>query len=227
MRHIPAVNVQLDLAISHLGPTSHTAVHHGPGNTPQLFLLPLPTTNLPSPLQKAAKTTARRNAATLLRTHSITFSLHLAFILLRLIFRFPIRSSPSLKRYILFSLPSLAIEFYLERLGRPTFSAANGELIKSGEDLEAKGLTEWMWDVVYWSWGNLALVTLMGDWAWWLWAVVPLYSAWLAYSTFAGLRSGMAGMAGAGGDAAAMSVGGESKRQKKMEKRGGQKVQYR
>lgn len=54
---------------------------------------------------------------------------------------------------------------------------------------------------------------------------IPLYSVWLAYTTFGGMRQGMAGMAGAGDPVLAGSEG--SNRQKKMEKRGGQRVQYR
>lgn len=57
-------------------------------------------------------------------------------------------------------------------------------------------------------------------------AVIPLYSAYLAYSTFTGARQSMAGLAGSGGNGEA-SAGQGSKRQQKMEKRGGQKVQYR
>ena len=69
-------------------------------------------------------------------------------------------------------------------------------------------------------------VCLFNDRAWWLWVVVPLYSVWLAYTTFTGMRSGFAGVGG-GSEQAAAAAGGESKRQKKLEKRGGQKAQYR
>lgn len=116
----------------------------------------------------------------------------------------------------------MAIEFYLERLGRPTYNS-DGSLHRAGEDLEAKGLTEYMWDVLYWTWGCIGVVSVFGDKAWWLWAAVPLYSAWLAWTTFTGVKEGFAGMQG-GGDG---PIEGGSKRQKKMEKRGGQKVQYR
>jgi hypothetical protein len=90
-------------------------------------------------------------------------------------------------------------------------------------------LTEYMWDVLYWTWGCIGAVCLFGDRAWWLWVVIPGYSAWLAYSMVTGMRSGLAGLGG--GDAAGAGTGtaggAESKRQRKMEKRGGQKVQYR
>lgn len=93
----------------------------------------------------------------------------------------------------------------------------------------ATGLTEYMWDILYWTWGCLAAVCLFGDRAWWLWIVVPLYSVWLAYTTFMGVKSGFGGMGGGDGDGSsqAAATGGESKRQKKLEKRGGQRMQYR
>lgn len=69
----------------------------------------------------------------------------------------------------------------------------------------------------------MAAVCIFGDRAWWLWVVIPLYSVWSAWTTFMGMRKGFAGMGGEGaGDAVV-----ESKRQRKMEKRGGQRVQYR
>lgn len=90
--------------------------------------------------------------------------------------------------------------------------------------MSAAGLTEYMWDVLYWTWGCIGAACLFNDRAWWLWIVVPLYSVWLAYSTFMGMKSGLSGMGGAGAGEEAPAV--ESKRQKKMEKRGN-RMQYR
>ena len=52
-----------------------------------------------------------------------------------------------------------------------------------------------------------------------------MYSLWLAWSTYSGMRGGFGGLAG--DPTANEKQNGESKRQKKMEKRGGQKVVYR
>ena len=176
--------------------------------------------------QKALKTLAAKNTSTLNRTHLISLSVNLLFLLLR----FFVFTNRSLLRYTLLSFPALVIEFWFERIGRPTYTdTANGkDLKRAGEDLEAKGLTEWMWDVVYWTWACIVLAAVLGDRAWWLYVVVPLYSAWLAFSTFTGVRQGMGGLMG-GGAGGGSSEGGasQSKRQAKMEKRGGQKVQYR
>lgn len=96
--------------------------------------------------------------------------MHLVYNLLRLVlFR------RSLYPYILLSLPGLLIEFWFERIARPTYvDGPNGkELKRAGEDLDAKGLTEWMWDIVYWTWICLGIVTVAGDWAWWLYVSNP------------------------------------------------------
>jgi hypothetical protein len=171
------------------------------------------------------KTQATRNTARLNQTHLISLGVYIFFILVRS-FLFTRRLWP----FVVFSFPALAIEFWFERIGRPiyTMEGGNKELRKAGEDLESKGLTEWMWDVVYWTWGCVALVALAGDWAWWFYAVVPAYSAYLAVTTYTGVRQGFGGLsAGAGGEGGSSSSGGQSKRQAKIEKRGGQKVQYR
>ncbi|KAI9815472.1 MAG: hypothetical protein M1827_002606 [Pycnora praestabilis] len=179
--------------------------------------------------QKAAKQTARRNTTILNRTHLISLAINSLFILLRLLL---FRASATRSTYLLyltFTSPTLLIEYWLERIGRPSYGSSLGDLKKSGEDLEAKGLTEYLWDVLYWSLGCVGFAAVLGDGAWWLWGVVPLYSGWLGYTTFGGMRKGMAELGGAKGEDGASSSGGQagSNRQKKMEKRGGQKMQYR
>ena len=128
--------------------------------------------------------------------------------------------------WVVLSLPAWVIEFWLEKIGRPTY-AENGELKKSGEDLEAKGLTDFMWDLIYWTWACIAAAAMIGNKAWWMYAVVPAYSIWMAATTVIGMRNGMAGMTGQEhGASQDADAGGDSKRQRKLEKRGGQKVQY-
>lgn len=95
--------------------------------------------------------------------------------------------------------------------------------------MEAQGLTEWMWDVLYWTWGCIGGAAVLGEWVWWAWAIVPLYSVWCVYGMYTGARGmmGMGGAAGQGQSGAGEAPGGQSKRQAKMEKRGGQKMVYR
>ncbi|KAL8858308.1 MAG: hypothetical protein Q9178_005171 [Gyalolechia marmorata] len=175
--------------------------------------------------QKAAKQLAARNTAILNRTHLISLAITIFFVLLRLLV---FRASCTRATYLLYgflSAPAFIIEFWFERIGRPV-TTTNGELKKSGEDLEAKGLTDFMWDVLYWTWGCTATAGILGDKAWWGYIVIPVYSVWLAWTTFGGMKKGMAGMAG-GGSSADTADGAVSNRRKKQEKRGGQKVQYR
>nr|POF22274.1 srp-independent targeting protein 2 like [Quercus suber] len=172
--------------------------------------------------QKSAKTLAAKNTASLNRAHLIALGVNVFYLLLRTLF-FTRRLTP----YVLCNAPALLIEFFFERNSRPHYSP-NGDLKRAGEDLEAKGLTEWMWDIVYWSWGNLVVVAVLGDWAWWFYLVVPAYSAWLAFTTYAGVKQGFGGMGRASGvEGSASGQAGQSKRQAKMEKRGGQRVAYR
>lgn len=183
------------------------------------LIIVLHPTNTP---QKAAKTLAARNTARLNQTLVTTIAIHTLYILLRLIVFRASFSRKSALLYILLGGPQLFINFLFERQGRPTLNP-DGSVKRSGEDLEAKGLTEYMWDVCYWTYGCVFLAAVLGDWAWWAWGVVPLYSAYLAYTTFAGVRKGYSDATGVPQPQAA----GQSKRQAKMEKRGGQKVSYR
>ena len=180
------------------------------------------STDLPSS-QKAAKQLAARNAAILRRLHLTSLAVNIVFILLRFVL---FRSSCTRTTYILYlvlAAPALIIEFLFEKNGRPTH-APNGELKRSGDDLEAKGLTEYMFDVLYWTWGCTVAAAIFGDRGWWLWVMIPLYSIWLAWTTFGSVRQGISGMTGQGGEWGKEQT---SNRQKKMEKKGGQRVQYR
>ena len=66
----------------------------------------------------------------------------------------------------------------------------------------------------------MGLVAVVGDWGWWGWVVVPVYSGWVVFGTFAGLRRGLGGLSGSEGGET-----GTSKRQAKIERRGGTRVQ--
>ncbi|KAK5190070.1 hypothetical protein LTR92_010051 [Exophiala xenobiotica] len=174
--------------------------------------------------KKAAKNLTVRNAARLQQTHLITLAINSVFLLLR----FTFRRSLSLKSYVCFSLPGAIIEFYLDRVARPTYSA-DGTIRNGGEDLGAEGMTEFMWDVLYWTWINVILVIILGNRAWWLYLVVPGYAIYAGVTTASGLKGMLSGMsgAGAGGGAEGEGNASQSKRQAKMEKRGGQRVAYR
>lgn len=85
-------------------------------------------------------------------------------------------------------------------------------------------MTEFLFDVVYWTWGTTLVAAVVGDKGWWAWGAVPIYGVWMAWKTLGGVKSAMGGLAGAGGKAGDQI---QSKRQAKMEKKGGQRVQYK
>ena len=130
---------------------------------------------------------------------------------------------------MLLTAPALALEIFLEVSSRPQYttdSAGVPTLKKAGSDLEEKGLTEYMWDVIYWTWINMVVVILFGNQAWWLYLVVPSYSTYAATTTIGGVKGMLQGMGGAGADAGD-ATGGQSKREAKREKKGqGQRVAY-
>lgn len=169
-------------------------------------------------LQKATKTLAASNTARLNQTLYITLGLHTLFWLLRLLFGSLTRRS--LLLYVFLSGPQLLINFSFERASRPTI-AANGSITRPGEDLSAAGLTEYLWDVTYWTYFCVFLAAVLGDKGWWAYVVIPVYSVYAAWTTYTRMRGGYQDAAGVPQPAAA------SKRSVKMEKRGGQKVSYR
>jgi len=92
--------------------------------------------------------------------------------------------------------------------------------------MAAKGVTEYLWDIVYATWICLGLVGVLGEWAWWVGLVVPAYAVYLAWGLYKGFAGGsVPGMPQVPQQGEQQA--GASKRQAKMEARGGQKVRYR
>ena len=148
--------------------------------------------------------------------------MHSVYILIRfLLFRGSLTRNTWLLYFVL-SSPALIIELLFEKNSRPSYGS-DGEVKRAGDDLEAKGLTEYLFDVLYWSWGCIVLAAIFGNRMWWLWAVVPVYSGYAAYNAFTGVRNSLTGMGAAGGEGGNATA--VSKRQQKLEKRGGQQIQ--
>ena len=93
------------------------------------------------------------------------------FILIRFVMR---RSSATWSLSLMYLLTAgLAgwLQFQLESVGRPKYDSRGG-LITSGSDLGQAGLTEYMFDVVYLTWGIQLLVAFTTTYAWWLYLIV-------------------------------------------------------
>ncbi|KAK9457215.1 hypothetical protein V1511DRAFT_520228 [Dipodascopsis uninucleata] len=90
----------------------------------------------------------------------------------------------SLKTYLIFSIPAWIIQYQLEKIGRPKYSTLNGALVTAGEDLNQPGLTEWLFDILYVTWGCDILGVIFGrGWVWFLYSLIPLYSFYKAYTS--------------------------------------------
>ena len=157
--------------------------------------------------QKAKKDRAKSNAATLSNLHIGTAVVHILFLASHF-FLWP----RSLVAYGLLCIPSFICEYVLESSGRPRYDAATGALKSSGEDLSAQGLTEYMFDVIWITWGSLICVVLFGNWGWLLWAIIPAYGLYLGSGLLGMGRQKMAQMQGADEPAAAAPQGNRRSR---------------
>lgn len=177
-------------------PTVHLDEHCPKPNLNSAFASEAPillaTVNM---AQKARKDRAKSNSATLNNLHIISLVVNGAFLTLNFLFR-----SRSLSLWFILSLPSFICQGVLEYSGRPSYDGATNSLKKSGEDLSAPGLTEYMFDVIWVTWAAAILVALFGNWAWILWVVVPAYGIYKGFGMFSAAKQ-MAGMGGAGGPA--------------------------
>ncbi|KAL2261766.1 hypothetical protein VTK26DRAFT_3407 [Humicola hyalothermophila] len=155
--------------------------------------------------QKARKDRAKSNAAALNNLHLGSLIANGLFLALHFAFR-----SRSLLLWFVLSLPSFICQFTLERSGRPRYDPETKALKSSGEDLAAPGLTEYMFDVVWVTWAAAVLVAFFGNWAWFLWSVVPAYGLYKAFGMIGAARQ-MAQL-GAGANAGAAPAGNRKQR---------------
>jgi len=133
------------------------------------------------------KNVAKANATTLNNLHIGTLSLNVLFILFNLLYK-----RRSLLAYGILSIPCFIAEYVLETSGRPKFDPNTKALKRSGEDLAAPGLTEYMFDVIWVTWASLVSVMLFGNWGWLVWSVVPIYGTYKGYGLF-GMAKGLMG----------------------------------
>ena len=161
--------------------------------------------------QKAKKELAKSNTAALSNLHLGSLIVNALFLLFWLVFR-----SRSLLAWFILSLPAFFCQFTLERTGRPSYEQSTKTLRVAGEDLAAPGLTEYMWDVVWVTWGAVLLVIFAGNWAWLVWALVPAYGAYKGYGLL-GIARQMTGMGGmnAGADAAGVAAPPANRKQRR------------
>lgn len=184
----------------------------------------------------ADKKQAQRNIESLSSVHKLSLIINLISIICIFIIKRPLSGKIC---FILFSIPSIFCEYTIEKIGRPKYTK-NGDgytiLLKSGEDLQQSGLTEYMFDIIYLTLLIDLLMCIFGSMkVWWILLIIPIFAAW----KLKGIVSTILGMfmpnlrrggkkSGIEGEEESDDNSNKSKRQLKKEKRGDkQKVRYR
>ncbi|KAK6067308.1 hypothetical protein SCUP234_11683 [Seiridium cupressi] len=139
--------------------------------------------------QKARKDRAKSNAEALKNLHLGTLIVNTLFVLSNLLFK-----RRSLLFYIILSIPAFICEYILESTGRPKYDPSTKALRNAGEDLNAPGLTEYMWDIIWVTWASVIAVIFFGNGGWLLWVAVPVFAVIKGW----GFLSAARGMAGGG-----------------------------
>ncbi|KAF8680097.1 hypothetical protein RHS04_04331 [Rhizoctonia solani] len=138
---------------------------------------------------------------------------------LRFLFRRPVLARGPTSLYVLTFIPTVVLYRHLTSIGLPRKEPKTGALISPGEDLHQSGITEWCWDIIYVTWGCAVGSSLLGNWVWWLYLVIPGYAGFKIYTKFVGPmffnKSGTAPVE----DASAAEPTGPSKRQQKLQQR--------
>ncbi|KAI8388399.1 uncharacterized protein BYT42DRAFT_611451 [Radiomyces spectabilis] len=170
----------------------------------------------------SSKKIAAANKRTLANLQKGFLIVNAIYILWRAIYHW---SSFTISQLVLYVCTGgLSMFFYsvLESSGRPSYDAS-GSLRSSGDDLNAEGLTAYMFDIIYVTWFVHLTTAFISNKFWFAYLVIPAYALYKCVPMIMSyLGSGGMGSEGAAPEAA------KSKRQAKLEKRAnkGQSVKY-
>ncbi|KAI8054626.1 hypothetical protein BDF22DRAFT_742563 [Syncephalis plumigaleata] len=109
--------------------------------------------------------------------------------------------------YLITWLPTIFIYRLMAKMARPQRDMS-GAIVSGGDDLNAPGLTSYMFDILYVTW-FVHLGSLLWSFIWWFYLVIPLYAGYAIWGFVAPMLKSN------GGGQEEM----KSKRQQKMEKR--------
>ncbi|KAI7883807.1 DUF788-domain-containing protein [Lichtheimia hyalospora FSU 10163] len=161
----------------------------------------------------SAKKQAIANTRTLDNLRKGFMVVHLCFILWRIVYHWNTFYTSQLVLYVLTSGVSMFMYSTLESTGRPRYDAT-GTLISPGEDMNAEGLTAYMFDIIYVTWFTQVMVAFVSSKFWYTFLVIPGYAA---YKLGPMLLNYLRGSSSPSTEAEASA--GKSKRQAKLEKR--------
>ncbi|ODV96994.1 hypothetical protein PACTADRAFT_48776 [Pachysolen tannophilus NRRL Y-2460] len=155
-------------------------------------------------------------------------TLSLVINLVTLIVLFSFNRPSSKKIFIIFTIPLLICEYIIEKTGRPKYDSS-GKLVSSGEDLKQSGLTEYMFDIIYFTLiCDILMIVFGSNKVWYLYLAIPGFAS---YKLFGLIKAGRALLGGGSSkteNSTEEQTPAKSKRQAKLEARGNrQRVQAR
>ncbi|KAI8883802.1 DUF788-domain-containing protein [Backusella circina FSU 941] len=164
----------------------------------------------------SSKKTAAANKQTLTNLRNGFLVVNIVYFLWRIVFYW---NTFTKSQFLLYGL-SAGLTFMLYRVlvsaGTPTYSA-DGTLVSSGDDLNAEGLTAYMFDIIYVTWFVHITTAFISNKFWYVYLVIPAYAA---YKIVPMAKSFLGGVGGNNNGAKEEDASqGKSKRQVKMEKR--------
>ncbi|CAG8505133.1 869_t:CDS:2 [Paraglomus occultum] len=127
---------------------------------------------------QADKKLARENAKTLNNLFYQFLIFNIIYILVRIFYFYPTFTTWVAVKYFTTTGITLYLGYQLLQFGTPRYQ--NGVLISPGNDLAAKGLTEYMFDVIYVTW-CIHMLSIVWEGAWWFYLIIPgyaIYKAW-------------------------------------------------
>ena len=125
--------------------------------------------------RQAEKTQAKSNVAKIAFLRKAAVGVNALFIVVRLLLCYKSTTKKTFFLYIITNIAAGLIQYNLERLGSPRYSA-DGSLRSAGEDLNQAGLTEYLTDIVYLTWIVYVTVALITDYGWLLFLAVSSQS---------------------------------------------------
>lgn len=176
---------------------------------------------------QSAKKQVAQNFKILKEIHLITWASYTIFTF----FNFYLNRPASSKFFIITAFPVLGSLFVIEKTGRPRLDP-QGKIIRQGQDLQQEGLTEYLFDIIYYTIIlNVLTVLFNSSKIWWLYWAVPGFAAYKIYGLINAGRQMFGGGAKSGAQVEEFDEKkeqGKSKRQQKREARGDKpKMKYR
>ncbi|KAL0074590.1 hypothetical protein J3Q64DRAFT_1841959 [Phycomyces blakesleeanus] len=164
------------------------------------------------PANASSKKIAAANKRTISNLRKGFIAVNVTYFLWRIVYHWQTFTTVQMVLYVLSLGVSLFFYSVLEGSAESRYDAS-GALVASGDDLNAEGLTAYMFDIIYITWATHLLTAFISNKGWYLYLVIPAYAAYkifpMAMSYF-GSKEPQTEKA---------ETDGKSKRQAKMEKR--------